>query len=92
MKSSASHLEILEAMRHPYTGIGFLTIHQSFSNLTFVSADAVNWLIERMEGVTNVDTAVQVFFIETNSFFFKSFIKLIKSTYKYNFRTNIIYI
>lgn len=62
LKATASNVEILEAMRNPYTGVGFLTTHQSFTNLTFVSADAVNWLIKHVEGISNIETAVRVSF------------------------------
>lgn len=63
-------MEILEAMRNPYTGVGFLTTHQSFATLTFVSADAVTWLMEHIEGVNNVDLAVQVRFKIAGSYLY----------------------
>ncbi|XP_023248149.1 GATOR complex protein DEPDC5 [Copidosoma floridanum] len=58
IKSSASLVEILEAMKHPQTGVGFLTQHPSLPSQTFVSADAVQWLNNHMEGGISVDKAV----------------------------------
>lgn len=47
-------------MKNPITGVGFLTPHQSLPSYTFTSADAVNWLINHVEHVTNVDEAMQI--------------------------------
>ncbi|KAK7794438.1 hypothetical protein R5R35_003809 [Gryllus longicercus] len=60
LKSTASHAEILEAMRHPEKGVGFLTQHPSLPSYTFVSADAVQWLIAHVEGVQNEERAVSI--------------------------------
>ncbi|GLH03982.1 uncharacterized protein GBIM_09784 [Gryllus bimaculatus] len=60
LKSTASHAEILEAMRHPEKGVGFLTQHPSLPSYTFVSADAVQWLIAHVEGVQNEECAVSI--------------------------------
>lgn len=50
LKSTASTLEILDAMRSAQTGLGFLTQHPSLPSQTFVSADAVQWLNTHTEG------------------------------------------
>ena len=42
--------EIVEAMRHPVTGLGFLGPNTSIPSGTFVSHDAIQWLQNRMEG------------------------------------------
>lgn len=60
LKSNSSLLDIMEAMKNPYSGLSFITTHQNLVNTTFVSADAVNWLIEHMEGVTTIAQAVKV--------------------------------
>lgn len=49
-------------MKNPITGVGFLYSHQSLPTATFIAADAVNWLIAHMEGISNIEKAVQVFF------------------------------
>lgn len=58
MKSTSSYAEILESLRHPVTGVGFLTTHPSLPSFTFVSADAVHWLINNLEGINSMDQAV----------------------------------
>ncbi|XP_046613786.1 GATOR complex protein Iml1 isoform X1 [Neodiprion virginianus] len=58
IKSSASNAEILEAMKQPHTGIGFLTQHPSLPSLTFVSAEAVQWLNNHIEGGVTVEKAI----------------------------------
>ncbi|XP_066997885.1 GATOR complex protein Iml1 isoform X2 [Anabrus simplex] len=60
LKSSATLAEILDALRHPTTGVGFLTHHPSLPSNTFVSADAVTWLTTRVEGITNEEKAVNI--------------------------------
>ncbi|XP_012252064.2 GATOR complex protein Iml1 isoform X6 [Athalia rosae] len=60
LKSNASNAEILEAMRAPHTGIGFLTQHPSLPSLTFVSAEAVQWLNNHIEGGVTVEKAIGI--------------------------------
>jgi hypothetical protein len=60
IKSSAPFAEILEAMKHPQTGVGFLTQHPSLPSQTFVSADAVQWLNSHIEGGVSVEGAVNI--------------------------------
>ncbi|KAG7211009.1 hypothetical protein KM043_016376 [Ampulex compressa] len=60
LKNNATNTEILDAMRHPQNGVGFLTQHPSLPSQTFVSADAVQWLNNYMEGGMTVDGAVNI--------------------------------
>ena len=60
IKSTAPNNEILEAMKHPQTGVGFLTQHPSLPSQTFVSADAVQWLNNHIEGGVTVEGAINI--------------------------------
>ncbi|XP_012282674.1 GATOR complex protein DEPDC5 isoform X2 [Orussus abietinus] len=60
LKSNASSSEILEAMKHPQTGVGFLTQHPSVPSQTFISADAVQWLNDHIEGGISIESAINV--------------------------------
>nr|CAD7589464.1 unnamed protein product [Timema genevievae] len=60
LKSSATLPEILESMRHPQTGVVFLMHHASLPSFTFISADAVQWVISHMEGVVCEEQAVTI--------------------------------
>lgn len=60
IKSNASMTEILEAMKLPQSGIGFLTQHPSLPSLTFVSAEAVQWLNNHVESGVTVEKATLI--------------------------------
>nr|XP_033333665.1 GATOR complex protein Iml1 isoform X9 [Megalopta genalis] len=60
IKSTASKTEILEAMKHLQSGVGFLTQHPSLPSQTFVSADAVQWLNNHIEGGVTVEGAINI--------------------------------
>ncbi|CAL7950358.1 unnamed protein product [Xylocopa violacea] len=60
LKNTASNTEILEAMKHPQNGVGFLTQHPSLPSQTFVSADAVQWLNNHIEGGVTVKNATNI--------------------------------
>ncbi|XP_017789838.1 PREDICTED: DEP domain-containing protein 5 [Habropoda laboriosa] len=60
LKNTASNNEILEAMKHPQNGVGFLTQHPSLPSQTFVSADAVQWLNDHIEGGVTVENAISI--------------------------------
>ncbi|XP_076643268.1 GATOR complex protein Iml1 isoform X7 [Halictus rubicundus] len=60
IKNTAPNNEILEAMKHPQSGVGFLTQHPSLPSQTFVSADAVQWLNNRIEGGVTVEGAINI--------------------------------
>lgn len=60
LKSTATLSEILEALQNTVSGVGFLTHHPSLPSYTFVSADAVLWLIRHVEGVPHEEKAVEI--------------------------------
>ncbi|XP_034950976.1 GATOR complex protein Iml1 isoform X3 [Chelonus insularis] len=60
LKSNASNIEILEVLKHPQHGIGFLTPHPVLPSQTFVSADAVQWLNNHIEGGVAVKKAIAI--------------------------------
>lgn len=60
--------DMVDAMRHQVTGVGFLAHHISLPSMTFVSADAVQWLIKHVEGVTNQQSAEQILEVGELSF------------------------
>ncbi|KAJ8683106.1 hypothetical protein QAD02_018898 [Eretmocerus hayati] len=60
IKSGAPLTEILEAMKHPQTGVGFLIQHPLLPSQTFVSADAVQWLNCNIEGGVSVEAAINI--------------------------------
>ncbi|OAD60256.1 DEP domain-containing protein 5 [Eufriesea mexicana] len=60
LKNTASNNEILEALKHPQNGVGFLTQHPSLPSQTFVSADAVQWLNNHIEGGVTVESATNI--------------------------------
>ncbi|KYQ52041.1 DEP domain-containing protein 5 [Trachymyrmex zeteki] len=60
IKSNATNVEILEAMKHPQTGVGFLTQHPSLPSQTFVSADAIQWLNNHVEGGMEIEHGINI--------------------------------
>ncbi|XP_061940059.1 GATOR complex protein Iml1 isoform X14 [Apis cerana] len=60
LKNTASNNEILEAMKHSQNGVGFLTQHPSLPSQTFVSADAVQWLNNHIEGGVTIENAINI--------------------------------
>ncbi|KAK1120943.1 hypothetical protein K0M31_010727 [Melipona bicolor] len=60
LKNTASNNEILETIKHPQNGVGFLTQHPSLPSQTFVSADAVQWLNNHIEGGVTVENAINI--------------------------------
>ncbi|XP_049824160.1 GATOR complex protein Iml1 isoform X3 [Aethina tumida] len=59
LKPNSPNSDIIEAMKHPVTGLSVYS-QQNLPPLTFTTADAVNWLISNMEGVTNNDKGMQI--------------------------------
>lgn len=59
LKSTATNLEIIEAMKNPLNGITFIAAQHNSPTYTFIASDAINWLLLRMEGTTT-DRAIQV--------------------------------
>ncbi|XP_018377283.1 PREDICTED: DEP domain-containing protein 5 isoform X2 [Trachymyrmex cornetzi] len=60
IKNNATNVEILEAMKHPQTGVGFLTQHPSLPSQTFVSADAIQWLNNHVEGGMEIEHGINI--------------------------------
>lgn len=60
LKPNASEIEIIEAFRNPINGLSLINPQNNLPNLSFVTADAVSWLMAHMEGVTTVEKAMQV--------------------------------
>lgn len=60
LKESATQQEIVDAMKHPTHGLGFLSPHASLPGHAFVSADAVSWLKTHMENEPNQERAVAI--------------------------------
>lgn len=60
LKSTASNIEILDAMKHPQSGVGFLTQHPSLPSQAFVSADAMQWLNNHIEGGVTIEGAINI--------------------------------
>lgn len=60
LKFNATDIEIIEALRNPINGLSLINPQSNLPNLSFITADAVSWLIAHMEGVTTVEKAVQV--------------------------------
>ncbi|XP_011872141.1 PREDICTED: DEP domain-containing protein 5 isoform X3 [Vollenhovia emeryi] len=60
IKSNATNVEILEAMKHPQTGVGFLTQHPSLPSQTFVITDAIQWLNNHIEGSTGIKQSINI--------------------------------
>ncbi|GAB6030056.1 hypothetical protein CHUAL_005739 [Chamberlinius hualienensis] len=54
--------DIIDSMKHPQDGINFVQhYNSSFSNMTFVSYDAVCWAIQHIEDIQTVDGACTLF-------------------------------
>nr|XP_022917865.1 GATOR complex protein DEPDC5 isoform X2 [Onthophagus taurus] len=59
LKSTANFSEIIENLKHPQSGL--ILNHPNLPQNTFIASDAVNWLMNHMEGVTTLDQSVQIF-------------------------------
>lgn len=44
-------------MKNPVTGVGFMVQTVSLPSNTFISIDAVQWLLDHVEGITDVNKA-----------------------------------
>lgn len=60
LRANASYVDILEAMKQPANGLGLLTTHQTLPPYTFISFDAINWLVNHMDGITTPEQAIKV--------------------------------
>lgn len=77
LKNTASNNEILEAMKHLQNGVGFLTQHPSLPSQTFVSADAVQWLNNHIEGGVTVENATNIMNVKIIFFLCKEILLII---------------
>ncbi|XP_039177071.1 GATOR complex protein DEPDC5 isoform X3 [Crotalus tigris] len=60
LTSSSTLLEILEAMKHPTTGIQLLSEQKGLSPSCFISAEVVHWLVNVVEGVQTQAMAIDI--------------------------------
>uniref|UniRef100_A0A8D2KY17 DEP domain-containing protein n=1 Tax=Varanus komodoensis TaxID=61221 RepID=A0A8D2KY17_VARKO len=60
LTSSSTLTEILEAMKHPTTGIQLLSEHKGLSPCSFISAEVVHWLVNMVEGVQTRAMAMDI--------------------------------
>uniref|UniRef100_A0A670ZYG4 DEP domain containing 5, GATOR1 subcomplex subunit n=1 Tax=Pseudonaja textilis TaxID=8673 RepID=A0A670ZYG4_PSETE len=67
LTSSSTLLEILEAMKHPTTGIQLLSEQKGLSPSCFISAEVVHWLVNMVEGVQTQAMAVDLMQVRSSS-------------------------
>ncbi|XP_058137701.1 GATOR1 complex protein DEPDC5 isoform X10 [Dasypus novemcinctus] len=60
LTSSSTLAEILEAMKHPSTGVQLLSEQKGLSPCCFISAEVVHWLVSNVEGVQTQVMAVDI--------------------------------
>uniref|UniRef100_A0A8C2YC78 GATOR1 complex protein DEPDC5 n=1 Tax=Coturnix japonica TaxID=93934 RepID=A0A8C2YC78_COTJA len=60
LTSSSTLMEILEAMKHPTTGIQLLSEQKGLSPSCFISAEVVHWLVNHVEGVQTHAMAIDL--------------------------------
>ncbi|XP_077776169.1 GATOR1 complex protein DEPDC5 isoform X2 [Podarcis muralis] len=60
LTSSSTLIEILEAMKHPTTGIQLLSEQKGLSPTCFISAEVVHWLVNMVEGVQTQAMAIDI--------------------------------
>uniref|UniRef100_A0A8D2MY74 GATOR1 complex protein DEPDC5 n=1 Tax=Zonotrichia albicollis TaxID=44394 RepID=A0A8D2MY74_ZONAL len=60
LTSSSTLVEILEAMKHPTTGIQLLSEQKGLSPYCFISAEVVHWLVNNVEGVHTQAMAIDI--------------------------------
>ncbi|RMC05990.1 hypothetical protein DUI87_17535 [Hirundo rustica rustica] len=60
LTSSSTLVEILEAMKHPTTGIQLLSEQKGLSPCCFISAEVVHWLVNNVEGVHTQAMAIDI--------------------------------
>ncbi|XP_053135498.1 GATOR complex protein DEPDC5 isoform X4 [Hemicordylus capensis] len=60
LTSSSTLIEILEAMKHPTTGVQFLLDQKGLSPNCFISAEVVHWLVNTVEGVETQAMAIDI--------------------------------
>ncbi|XP_040859564.1 GATOR complex protein DEPDC5 isoform X2 [Ochotona curzoniae] len=60
LTSSSTLAEILEAMKHPSTGVQLLSEQKGLSPCCFISAEVVHWLVNNVEGVQTQAMAIDI--------------------------------
>ncbi|XP_043924800.1 GATOR complex protein DEPDC5 [Protopterus annectens] len=60
LTSASSLAEILEAMKHPTTGIQLLSEQKGLPLNCFISAEVVHWLVNNVEGVQTQAMAIEI--------------------------------
>ncbi|XP_076876476.1 GATOR1 complex protein DEPDC5 isoform X2 [Brachyhypopomus gauderio] len=60
LSSSSTLLEILEAIKHPTTGVQLLSEHKGLPPNCFISSDVVHWLVHTVENVGTHGVAVEI--------------------------------
>uniref|UniRef100_A0A4W4G6C5 DEP domain-containing protein n=1 Tax=Electrophorus electricus TaxID=8005 RepID=A0A4W4G6C5_ELEEL len=60
LSSSSTLLEILEAIKHPVTGVQLLSEHKGLPPSCFISSDVVHWLVHTVENVSTQGVAVEI--------------------------------
>ncbi|XP_055084696.1 GATOR complex protein DEPDC5 isoform X2 [Periophthalmus magnuspinnatus] len=60
LSSSPTPLEILEAIKHPTTGVQLLPEQKGLPTNCFISAEVVHWLVNHVEGVATQGMAVDI--------------------------------
>ncbi|KAM9350042.1 GATOR1 complex protein DEPDC5 isoform 1-T1 [Symphorus nematophorus] len=60
LSSSSTLLEILEAIKHPTTGVHLLPEQKGLPLNCFISAEVVHWLVNNVEGVATQGMAVDI--------------------------------
>ncbi|KAB0405292.1 hypothetical protein E2I00_009994, partial [Balaenoptera physalus] len=60
LTSSSTLVEILEAMKHPSTGVQLLPEQKGLSPCCFISAEVVHWLVNNVDGVQTQAMAIDI--------------------------------
>uniref|UniRef100_A0A8D2D1S8 GATOR1 complex protein DEPDC5 n=1 Tax=Sciurus vulgaris TaxID=55149 RepID=A0A8D2D1S8_SCIVU len=60
LTSSSTLVEILEAMKHPSTGVQLLSEQKGLSPCCFISAEVVHWLMNNVDGVQTQAMAIDI--------------------------------
>ncbi|XP_054248802.1 GATOR complex protein DEPDC5 isoform X6 [Indicator indicator] len=60
LTSSSTLMEILEAMKHPTTGVQLLSEQKGLTPSCFISAEVVHWLVNNVEGVQTQAMAIDI--------------------------------
>ncbi|XP_054452420.1 GATOR complex protein DEPDC5 isoform X5 [Anoplopoma fimbria] len=60
LSSSSTLMEILEAIKHPTTGVQLLPEQKGLPLNSFISAEVVHWLVNNVEGVATQGMAVDI--------------------------------